>query len=145
MPAPNNGQRMPNRGAQPSAAWPLRQVSSWLRPGRAHVASKGGLVMRQIDFAPLYRSTVGFDRLFDMLDGVPGFDAGPTAYPPYNIERLGENQYRITMAVAGFREDELRVDVKEQTLSVRGEKKAEDKERQFLHRGIATRSFDRRS
>jgi molecular chaperone IbpA len=100
--------------------------------------------MRQIDFAPLYRSTVGFDRLFDMLEGVSGFDAGPTAYPPYNIERLGDNEYRITMAVAGFSEDELKVDVKEQTLNVRGEKKAEDKERQFLHRGIATRAFDRR-
>src|SRR5205823_2366087 len=101
--------------------------------------------MRQIDFAPLYRSTVGFDRLFDMLDGVSGFDAGPTAYPPYNIERLGDNEYRITMAVAGFSEDELKVDVKEQTLSVRGEKKAEQTERQFLHRGIATRSFVARS
>ena len=101
-------------------------------------------MMRQIDFAPLYRSTVGFDRLFDMLDGVSGFDAGPTAYPPYNIERLGDNEYRITMAVAGFSEDELKIDVKEQTLNVRGEKKAEDKERQFLHRGIAARTFDRR-
>ena len=100
--------------------------------------------MRQIDFAPLYRSSVGFDRLFDMLDSVPGFDAGPAAYPPYNIERLGENEYRITMAVAGFSEDELKVDVKEQILNIRGEKKAEDKERQFLHRGIAARTFERR-
>lgn len=100
--------------------------------------------MRQIDFAPLYRSTVGFDRLFDLLDSVPGFDAGPTAYPPYNIERLDENEYRITMAVAGFSEDELKVDVKEQTLTIRGEKKAEEKERQFLHRGIAARAFERR-
>lgn len=100
--------------------------------------------MRQIDFAPLYRSTVGFDRLFDMLDSVPGFDAGPTAYPPYNIERLGENEYRITMAVAGFSEDELKVDVKEQILNIKGEKKAEEKERQFLHRGIAARAFERR-
>jgi molecular chaperone IbpA len=99
--------------------------------------------MRQIDFAPLYRSTVGFDRLFDMLEGVSGFDAS-AAYPPYNIERLGDNEYRITMAVAGFGADELKVDVKEQTLNVRGEKKAEDKEHQFLHRGIATRAFDRR-
>ena len=100
--------------------------------------------MRHIDFAPLYRSTVGFDRLFDLLDAVPGFDAVANAYPPYNIERLSENEYRVTMAVAGFSEDELKVDVKEQTLSVRGEKKAEQTERQFLHRGIATRSFDRR-
>src|SRR5262245_8717211 len=100
--------------------------------------------MRQIDFAPLYRSTVGFDRLFDLLDNVSGFDAGGNAYPPCNIERLGEHEYRITMAVAGFGEDELKVDVKEQTLSVKAEKKAEAQERQFLHRGIATRSFDRR-
>ncbi len=100
--------------------------------------------MRQIDFAPLYRSTVGFDRLFDLLDSVPGFDGGPTAYPPYNIERLGDNEYRITMAVAGFSEDELKVDVKEQILNIKGEKKAEDRERQFLHRGIAARAFERR-
>jgi molecular chaperone IbpA len=100
--------------------------------------------MRQIDFAPLYRSTVGFDRLFDMLDGVSGFDAGPTAYPPYNIERLSENEYRITMAVAGFSQDELKIDVKEQALNVRGEKKPEDKGREFLHRGIAGRTFERR-
>src|SRR5215510_9530884 len=100
--------------------------------------------MRQIDFAPLYRSTVGFDRLFDMLEGVSGFDAGPTAYPPYNIERLGDNEYRITMAVAGFSQDELRVDVKEQTLTVTGAKKADDKQRQYLHRGIAARNFERR-
>ena len=100
--------------------------------------------MRHIDFAPLYRSTVGFDRLFDMLDSVAGFDAGASAYPPYNIERLGENEYRITMAVAGFSEDELKVEVKEQTLSIRGEKRPDEGERQFLHHGIATRTFDRR-
>ena len=100
--------------------------------------------MRQIDFAPLYRSSVGFDRFLDLLDAVPGFDAGPAAYPPYNIERLSDNEYQITMAVAGFAEDELKLDVKEQILNIRGEKKAEDKERQFLHRGIAARTFERR-
>jgi len=100
--------------------------------------------MRQIDFAPLYRSTVGFDRLFDLLDGVSGFDPGASTYPPYNIERLGENEYRITMAVAGFAQDEIKVDVKEQALAVTGEKKAEEKEREFLHRGIAARAFERR-
>jgi len=99
--------------------------------------------MRPIDFAPFYRSTVGFDRLFDLLDSTSGVDSGVPGYPPYNIERLGENEYRITMAVAGFSEDELKIDVKEQTLNVKGEK-AEDKERQYLHRGIATRAFDRR-
>jgi molecular chaperone IbpA len=100
--------------------------------------------MRPIDFAPLYRSTVGFDRLFDLIDSVAGFDQASPGYPPYNIERLGENEYRITMAVAGFGQDELRVDVKEQTLTVAGAKKAEDKERRYLHRGIAARNFERR-
>ena len=98
--------------------------------------------MRQIDFSPLYRSTVGFERMLNLLDSASGFDAA--GYPPYNIERLAENEYRITMAVAGFAEGELKVDVKEQFLNVRGEKKAEEKERRFLHRGIGTRTFERR-
>jgi molecular chaperone IbpA len=100
--------------------------------------------MRPIDFAPLYRSSVGFDRLFDLLDSVTGLDQASPGYPPYNIERLGDNEYRITMAVAGFSRDEVRVDVKEQTLTVAGAKKAEDKGRQYLHRGIAARNFERR-
>jgi len=98
--------------------------------------------MRQFDFAPLYRSTVGFDRLAQLLDSVGGFDTD--GYPPYNIERLGDNEYRITMAVAGFTKDEFKIEVKEQTLVVSGEKKPEQKERVFLHRGIAARSFERR-
>jgi molecular chaperone IbpA len=100
--------------------------------------------MRPIDFAPLYRSTVGFDRLFDLIDSVTGFDQASPGYPPYNIERLGENDYRITMAVAGFGQDEVRVDVKEQTLTVSGTRKPEEKERQYLYRGIAARNFERR-
>ena len=100
--------------------------------------------MRHLDFAPLYRSTVGFDRLVQLLDGVTGFNDEATSYPPYNIERVGENAYRITMAVAGFGLDEIRIEVKEQALSVRGEKKPDDNERQYLHRGIAQRSFERR-
>lgn len=98
--------------------------------------------MRHTDFAPLYRSTIGFDRLVQMLDTMAGSD--DNGYPPYNIERLGENSYRITMAVAGFGKDEITVEVKEQALTVRGEKTADDKERHFLHRGIAARSFERR-
>jgi len=98
--------------------------------------------MRQFDFAPLYRSTVGFDRLAKMLDSVGGFESD--GYPPYNIERLGDNEYRITMAVAGFNKDEFKIEVKEQTLVVSGDKKPDDKERVFLHRGIAARSFERR-
>ena len=100
--------------------------------------------MRHIDFAPLYRSTVGFDRLFDLIDSVTGLEQAAAGYPPYNIERLGENEYRITMAVAGFSQDELRVDVKEQALSVTGAKKPDDKQRHYLHRGIAARNFERR-
>ena len=97
--------------------------------------------MRPFDFAPLYRSTVGFDRLFHMLDGLGNEDGG---YPPYNIERLADNSYRITMAVAGFTRDEISVEVKETALSVRGERKPEDSKREFLHRGIAQRGFERR-
>ncbi len=101
--------------------------------------------MRHFDFTPLYRSTVGFDRLAQLLDSVSSdFDA---PYPPYNIERLGENEYRITMAVAGFSTDEIKVDVKESTLTVRGDKKpetTEGDEKRYLHRGIAARSFERR-
>lgn len=100
--------------------------------------------MRHFDLSPLYRSTIGFDRLVQLLDGVNGLDNEATSYPPYNIERTGENQYRITMAVAGFGSEEIRIEVKESTLSVRGEKKADDKGREFLHRGIAQRSFERR-
>lgn len=99
--------------------------------------------MRPFDFAPLYRSTVGFDRLFHMLDtmGNGGEDGG---YPPYNIERLAENSYRITMAVAGFTREEISIEVKETALTVKGEKKPEETKREFLHRGIAQRSFERR-
>ena len=99
--------------------------------------------MRPFDFSPLYRSTIGFDRLAHMLDSMNagGEDGG---YPPYNIERTGENAYRITMAVAGFGQDEIKLEVKDTTLSVRGEKKPDSKEREFLHRGIGQRSFERR-
>jgi molecular chaperone IbpA len=99
--------------------------------------------MRTFDFAPLYRSTVGFDRLFSMLDGASANEA--QSYPPYNIERTGENAYRITMAVAGFAENELSIESRENTLTVKGEK-ADDKTEgsEFLYRGIAGRAFERR-
>ncbi|MFG1358774.1 Hsp20 family protein [Xanthobacter pseudotagetidis] len=101
--------------------------------------------MRTYDLSPLYRNTVGFDRLFSLLDGVGGVDAAPT-YPPYNIERTGENAYRITVAVAGFTDADLDIEVKENTLTLRGEKKAEQngETAQLLYRGIAARSFERR-
>ncbi|WP_026186688.1 Hsp20 family protein [Ensifer sp. BR816] len=100
--------------------------------------------MRHVDFSPLYRSTVGFDRLFTMLDSLGQPDQAQT-YPPYNIERTGENAYRITMAVAGFDETELSVEARENTLTIKGEKSEEKgEESQFLHRGIAKRAFERR-
>lgn len=97
--------------------------------------------MRHTDFTPFYRSAIGFDRLFQMLDS--GFDSD-SGYPPYNIERTGENSYRITMAVAGFTPEELKVEAKESTLTVSGEKKPDETDRTFLHRGIAARNFERR-
>ena len=100
--------------------------------------------MRHVDFSPLYRSTVGFDRLFTMLDSLGQPDQSP-AYPPYNIERTGENAYRITMAVAGFDESELSIEAREHALTIKGEKAEETGEQpQFLHRGIAKRAFERR-
>jgi molecular chaperone IbpA len=98
----------------------------------------------RFDLSPLYRSTVGFDGLASMLDQVASFDEEADNYPPYNIERLTENEYRITMAVAGFGKEDVKIEVKENTLSIRGEKKEADKERTFLHRGIASRAFERR-
>ena len=99
--------------------------------------------MRHVDFSPLYRSTIGFDRLFSMLDQAAGSE--PTSYPPYNIERTGENTYRITMAVAGFDESELSIEAREHALTVKGEKKDEaSEESQYLYRGIAKRAFERR-
>ena len=97
----------------------------------------------RFDLSPLYRSTVGFDSLASMLDQVASFDEQPDNYPPYNIERLTENEYRITMAVAGFGKEDVKIEVKENTLSIRGEKEA-DTEHTFLHRGIASRAFERR-
>ena len=96
--------------------------------------------MRTFDLAPLYRSTVGFDRLFSMLDG---FEAAP-GYPPYNIERTGENDYRITVAVAGFGESELSIVSKENTLTIKGEKQVkQDNNGEVLYQGIAARAFER--
>ena len=102
--------------------------------------------MRSFDLSPLYRSTVGFDRMFNLLDTLGGVDNSGQTYPPYNIERTGENDYRVTMAVAGFGEDEINIEVKENTLTVKGEKKneSEQNEEQYLYRGIAARSFERR-
>ena len=101
--------------------------------------------MRQIDFSPFYRSTVGFDRLFSLLDGATAPDQAP-AYPPYNIERTGDDAYRITMAVAGFDDSELTIEAKRNHLTVSGTKaeKAEGEQGETLYRGIAARNFERR-
>src|ERR1700704_4617096 len=106
---------------------------------------QGGYAMRTFDLSPLYRSTVGFDRLFSMLDQAPGFEGGGSPYPPYNIERTGENSYRVTIAVAGFSESELSIEAKENTLTVKGEKrpKSDAEEAEVLYQGIAARAFER--
>lgn len=95
------------------------------------------------DLSPLYRSTIGFDRLARMLDDLSAFDT--PAYPPYNIEKLGEDEYRITMAVAGFDEDDLHIELKQNMLTISG-KKSERPEStgEILHQGIASRAFERR-
>jgi molecular chaperone IbpA len=102
--------------------------------------------MRTFDLTPFYRSTVGFDRLFSLLDQANGLDGAP-GYPPYNIERTGDNAYRISIAVAGFAEPELSIVAKENTLTVRGEKTVadtgKDDQAQVLYRGIAARTFER--
>jgi len=103
--------------------------------------------MRQYDLSPLYRSTVGFDRLFSLLDQMSGVEATAQAYPPYNIERTGENDYRISIAVAGFAEKDLTIETRENTLLVRGAKSAGDGEAskaEVLYQGIAARAFERR-
>ena len=101
--------------------------------------------MRHVDFSPLYRSTVGFDRLFTMLDSLAQPEGGQS-YPPYNIERTGENTYRITMAVAGFAEDEIEIEAHRNQLTVTGQKREETAENgaETLYRGIASRAFERR-
>jgi molecular chaperone IbpA len=99
--------------------------------------------MRTIDFSPLYRSAVGFDRLAALLDAAASGDSA-SGYPPYNIETTGDNAYRIEIAVAGFRPEDLAIEVKENVLTVQGRKAANDETRRFLHRGLAERNFDRR-
>jgi molecular chaperone IbpA len=101
--------------------------------------------MRTFDLAPLYRSTVGFDRMFSLFDQVAGHDGAAPGYPPYNIERTGENDYRITVAVAGFAEADLNIEAKENTLTIRGEKQVKNDEKQgeTLYQGIAARTFER--
>ena len=99
--------------------------------------------MRRYDLSPLFRSTIGFDHLAAIMDQLASVETD-NGFPPYNIERLTEHGYRITMAVAGFSTEDLGIEVKEATLTVRGEKRPEANDREYLHRGIAARNFERR-
>jgi molecular chaperone IbpA len=102
-------------------------------------------MMNSIDLTPLYRSTIGFDRLASLLDNAMTSDRVTPSYPPYNIEVLDENQYAITLAVAGFAESDLDIQVEKGVLTITGEKdKTVDEERQYLHQGIANRTFKRK-
>lgn len=102
--------------------------------------------MRHVDFSPLYRSTVGFDRLFTILDSLAQPEGGQTTYPPYNIERTGADAYRISIAVAGFSDEEIGIEAHRNVLTVKGERKEEGagEGSEVLYRGIAARSFERR-
>ncbi len=100
--------------------------------------------MRNFDFSPLYRSAIGFDRMANLLDSLSRTEQVQPSYPPYNIELTGEDQYRITMAVAGFERDELNIEVNQNNLTVSANKKSDEQPRTYLHQGIAARSFERR-
>jgi molecular chaperone IbpA len=102
------------------------------------------MTMRNFDFAPLYRATVGYDRIADLMDRALTADVAQPTYPPYNIEKTGEHAYRISVAVAGFSPDDLTVEVKDATLHVTARKPGDEPARSYLHRGIATRAFERR-
>jgi molecular chaperone IbpA len=108
-----------------------------------NLADQKEVTMRTVDFSPLYRSAVGFDRLAALLEAAARSE-GPSGYPPYNIETVGENAYRIEIAVAGFKPEELNIEAKENTLTVTGRKTANDDTRRYLHRGLAERNFERR-
>ena len=99
--------------------------------------------MRTFDFAPLYRSTVGFDRMFSMLDQLGGVEGSARSYPPYNIERTGENAFRISVAVAGFSQADLSIEAKENRLTIRGARQPKEKTADVLYLGIAARTFER--
>lgn len=99
--------------------------------------------MRTFDFSPLYRTAIGFDRLAEIFDDAQRSDL-QTSYPPYNIELVAEDKYRITMAVAGFERSELEVEIERDTLKISGRKNKDDAKRTYLHRGIAARDFEHR-
>jgi len=100
--------------------------------------------MRNMDLTPLYRASIGFDRIADLMDRALSSDISATTYPPYNIEKTGENAYRISIAVAGFSADDLSVEMKDGAVIVAARKAEEDEGKTYLHRGIATRAFERK-
>ena len=100
--------------------------------------------MRAFDLTPLYRATVGFDQIADLMDRALASDVGQNSYPPYNIEKTADDAWRISIAVAGFSDDELAIELKDRALHVTGRKNADEAERTYLHRGIANRAFERR-
>jgi len=131
-----------NVGAAGLPETPLKGFAPTIRKP---CCSTGEHLMRHVDFSPLYRSTVGFDRLFTMLDSLAQPDGAQT-YPPYNIERTGEDSYRISMAVAGFSDEEISIEAHRNVLTVKGERKDEGtgEGSELLYRGIASRAFERR-
>ena len=100
--------------------------------------------MRAFDLTPLYRATVGFDQVADLMDRALASDVGQNSYPPYNIEKTDDDAWRISIAVAGFSDNDLAIEVKDRSLHVTGRKAADETEHKYLHRGIATRAFERR-
>lgn len=101
--------------------------------------------MRTFDLSPLYRSTVGFDRLFQLLDQSSGYDAPQASYPPYNIEKTGDDAYRVSLAVAGFAESDLSIETRDNSLTIRGDRTGSHPDREaVLYQGIAARAFERR-
>jgi len=102
------------------------------------------MVMDRFDFSPLFRSTIGFDRLARLVDAATHVDSAALSYPPYNIEKVGEDAYRLTMAVAGFSRDEIELVVQENTLFITSKAQKEEENGRYLHRGIARRAFERR-
>jgi molecular chaperone IbpA len=108
-----------------------------------HIAHEEDVAMDSFDFSPLFRSTIGFDRLMRLADSATRVDTG-NSYPPYNIESTGENAYRLTMAVAGFSSDDLEIVVQENTLVIAGKAQKDVENAKYLHRGIARRAFERR-
>jgi len=112
--------------------------------GRLHAEHKLEITMNRIDLTPLYRNSVGYDRFGSLLDAAFQTEKATSGYPPYNIEVVEENNYAITVAVAGFKEAEIDLQVENGVLTVRGKKEASDSEKSYLHQGIATRSFERK-